>query len=157
MQYTGLDDSSPASLGGLSIRPNRDYWLELHMIEHLPVLKLRKMMQESAYAVLSYIHAAPANLDPAIFGKEVCGLIPLAFVDIVAVGIFEIGQGDEILSPADPVLEFFDLRLQLLQLRAKILVGRTRKSCFGVSKAHATERNGQKIAAKSISHMDTTS
>ena len=47
-------------------------------------------MQESTHAVLSYVNAAQANLDPAILGKQVCGLIPLAFVDIVAISIFEI-------------------------------------------------------------------
>ena len=92
------------------------------MIEYLPILKFWKMMHKSAHAILSYVHAASGNLYPAIPGKQVCGLIPLAFIDIVAVGVFEIGQGDEILSPANSALEVLNVRLQLLQLRAKILL-----------------------------------
>jgi hypothetical protein len=143
MQYSGLDDGSPASLRGLSVRPDRNDWLELHMIEYLSILKFWQMMQESPYAVLSYVNAASANLNPAILGKQVCRLIPLAFVEIVAIGIFEIGQGDEILSPADPAFEFFDLRLQLLQLRAKILVGQTRVTRLAAYEARETECNCQ--------------
>ena len=120
VQHTGLDDGSPASLGGLPIRLDRDHGLKLHMVEYLPILKFWKMMHKSAHAVLPYVHAAPANLYPAIPGKQVCSLIPLAFIEIVAVGVFEIGQGDEILRPADSAFEGLDLRLQLLQLRAKI-------------------------------------
>ena len=103
------------ALADTPIQSDRDHWLQLHMIEYLPVLKLWKAgMQVSTHAILSYVHAAPGNLDSAILGKQVCGLIPLTFVDIIAIGIFEIGQGNEIFEPADSAFKFFDLRLQLL-------------------------------------------
>ena len=92
-----------------------------------------------------YTPRPPTSILPST-GKQVRSLIPLAFVEIVAIGVFEIGQGDEILSPADSAFEVHDLRLQLLQLRAKILLGRTRGSSIGASKAHATERNYRQIA-----------
>jgi hypothetical protein len=78
MQHPGLDDGSPASLGRLPIGPDRYHGLELHMIEHLPLLKFWQVMQLGAHALLSYVHAASGNLEPAIPGKKVCNLIPLA-------------------------------------------------------------------------------
>ena len=128
------------------------FGLELHVIEERAVFELRQRVQIGADAILAYPHAAQADFERAIFREKVGGLVPLAFIDVIAVCGLQVGDGDEVLRILHLLLKLGDGGFQGFDFSRHVLFFAVSPRRCAISEGHTKQRQHQKNCERAHSH-----
>src|SRR5277367_2861881 len=152
MQSSELLECAPASLGSQAVRRDINHGLELHVVEERSVLEFGKRVEIRAHAVLANPYTAQTNFERAVFREKIGGLVPLAFVHVVAVGALEIGDGDIVLRVLRLLGELRDLNFQRFDFGRDVFLvaGRLRRG--GIFKSGAEEQKREQGYDRSDFH-----